>query len=81
MAVRVDKWLWSVRIYKTRRQAADACAAGRVRINGDVVKPAAKVMVKIGFTVVRLGSTNISGRISFLEVTIYLKKKFLIEFW
>ena len=45
MAVRVDKWLWSVRIYKTRRQAADACAAGRVRINGDVVKPAAKVKV------------------------------------
>ena len=45
MAVRVDKWLWSVRVFKTRRQASDACSAGRVRINGDVVKPAAKVKV------------------------------------
>ena len=43
MSVRVDKWLWSVRVFKTRRQAADACAAGRVRINGTTVKPAAKV--------------------------------------
>ena len=45
MAVRVDKWLWSVRVFKTRRQATDACTAGRVRINGDVAKPAAKVKV------------------------------------
>ncbi len=45
MSVRVDKWLWSVRVFKTRRQATDACSAGRVRINGDVAKPAAKVKV------------------------------------
>ena len=45
MGVRVDKWLWSVRVFKTRRQATDACSAGRVRINGDIVKPAAKVKV------------------------------------
>ena len=45
MSVRVDKWLWSVRVFKTRRQATDACTAGRVRINGDVAKPAAKVKV------------------------------------
>lgn len=45
MSVRVDKWLWSVRVFKTRRQATDACVAGRVRVNGEVVKPAAKVKV------------------------------------
>ena len=45
MSVRVDKWLWSVRVFKTRRQATDACSAGRVRINGDVAKPAAKVKI------------------------------------
>lgn len=45
MAVRVDKWLWAVRVFKTRRQATDACTAGRVRINGEVVKPASKVKV------------------------------------
>ena len=45
MAVRVDKWLWAVRVFKTRRQATDACTAGRIRINGDVAKPASKVKV------------------------------------
>ncbi len=45
MAVRVDKWLWSVRAFKTRTQANDACASGRVRVNGEVAKPATKVAV------------------------------------
>lgn len=37
---RVDSWIWSVRLVKTRSQAAEACRAGHVRINGDRVKPA-----------------------------------------
>ena len=45
MAVRVDKWLWAVRVFKTRRQATDACTSGRIRINGEVAKPASKVKV------------------------------------
>jgi ribosome-associated heat shock protein Hsp15 len=45
MAVRVDKWLWAVRVYKTRTQATDACAAGRVRVNDAVAKPATRVDV------------------------------------
>lgn len=45
MSVRVDKWLWSVRAYKTRSQANDACASGRVRVNGDIAKPATKLVV------------------------------------
>ncbi len=45
MAVRVDKWLWAVRVFKTRRQATNACTAGRIRINGDLAKPASKVKV------------------------------------
>jgi len=43
--VRVDKWLWAVRVFKTRRQATDACTSGRIRINGEVAKPASKVKV------------------------------------
>ncbi|WP_051764728.1 RNA-binding S4 domain-containing protein [Streptomyces sp. NRRL F-5135] len=38
--VRVDSWIWSVRLTKTRSQAAAACRAGHVRVNGDRVKPA-----------------------------------------
>ncbi|MBR1890031.1 MAG: RNA-binding S4 domain-containing protein [Alloprevotella sp.] len=46
---RIDKWLWAVRIYKTRTIAADACKNSRVRINDAVVKPSR--MVKVGDTV------------------------------
>jgi ribosome-associated heat shock protein Hsp15 len=38
--VRVDSWIWSVRLTKTRSLAAAACRAGHVRVNGERVKPA-----------------------------------------
>jgi ribosome-associated heat shock protein Hsp15 len=37
--VRVDKWLWSVRIFKSRTIATDACKSGKVRIGDDTLKP------------------------------------------
>lgn len=37
---RVDIWIWSVRLVKTRTQAGDACRGGHVRLNGERVKPA-----------------------------------------
>ena len=42
---RLDKWLWSVRQFKTRPAAASACKAGRVFINEAEVKPAREVRV------------------------------------
>ncbi|MBQ4507573.1 MAG: RNA-binding S4 domain-containing protein [Paludibacteraceae bacterium] len=39
MAVRVDKYLFAMRIYKTRSMAADACKKGRVTMNGQQLKP------------------------------------------
>jgi ribosome-associated heat shock protein Hsp15 len=44
--VRIDKWLWAVRIYKTRSQASEACKKGRILIDGFEVKPSR--IVKIG---------------------------------
>ncbi len=37
--VRIDKWLWATRIFKTRTIATDACKKGRVTIGGVVIKP------------------------------------------
>src|SRR5918998_167058 len=47
--VRVDRWLWAVRLTKTRSGAAQACRAGHVQVNGARAKPAATV--KAGDTV------------------------------
>lgn len=43
--VRIDKWLWAARFYKTRALAAKACELGRVRAANQPVKPAREVRV------------------------------------
>lgn len=44
--VRIDKWLWSVRIFKSRSMAGNACKAGKVKINDENVK--ASYMLSVG---------------------------------
>jgi len=44
-AVRIDKWLWAARFYKTRSVATDAVSGGHVHLNGARVKPARDVHV------------------------------------
>ena len=43
--MRIDKWLWAARFFKTRTLAAKACELGRVRANGQPVKPARDVYI------------------------------------
>lgn len=43
--VRIDKWLWAVRLYKTRSIAAEACKKGHVSMNGVNLKPARTIKV------------------------------------
>jgi ribosome-associated heat shock protein Hsp15 len=52
--VRIDKWLWAARFFKTRSLAAEAIAAGKVEVNEERVKPAK--LIQLGDSVsVRLG--------------------------
>jgi len=43
--LRIDKYLWAIRLFKTRSQAADACDKSKVKLNGDNVKASKTVTV------------------------------------
>jgi ribosome-associated heat shock protein Hsp15 len=49
--LRVDKWLWAARFYKTRALAAQAVEGGKVQVNGERVKPAKSLKVGDALTV------------------------------
>lgn len=60
--VRIDKYLWSIRVYKTRTDATDACKGGKVRVNGADTKPSKAV--KVGDTIVaRKGAVTYTYRV------------------
>jgi len=51
--VRIDKWLWAARFFKTRSAAVEAIAAGHVSVNGERTKPAKTIKVGDGIVVRR----------------------------
>ena len=45
ISIRIDKWLWAARFFKTRSLAARACELGRIQSNGQPAKPAREVRI------------------------------------
>lgn len=64
--VRIDKWLWAMRLFKTRNIAADACKKGRISIKGNVVKPSRTITVG---TVVEVKKPPITYSFKALQLT------------
>lgn len=61
-SVRLDKYVWAIRCYKTRSEATDACNGNKVQVNGSPAKPSKAV--KVGDTVsVRKGSVQFTYKV------------------
>lgn len=55
--VRVDKWLWAARFFKTRQMATEAVAGGHVHLNGDRVKAGRKIAAGDQLSITKAGMT------------------------
>lgn len=64
--VRIDKWLWAVRIFKSRTIAVEACKKGRVSILGTNVKPSR--MIKVG-DIIQVRKSPITYSFKVLQLT------------
>jgi ribosome-associated heat shock protein Hsp15 len=70
---RIDKWLWAVRLFKTRSLATTACRAGHVKMNGENVKPAHSVKIGQVFSVRSVDLTRTVKVIGLLEKRVGAK--------
>ncbi len=73
MSYRLDKYAWGVRFAKTRSQAADSINKGRIRLNGDHVKPAREVKLGDEIQVIRHTATFTYRVIQLLEKRVGAK--------
>lgn len=65
--LRIDKWLWATRVFKTRSMATRACKAGKVKVNGVTVKPSREVVPNLVISVQVGPITKILKVISLLQ--------------
>jgi len=88
--IRIDKWLWAVRVYKTRSISTDACNSGKVKIGGDSIKPARivqigniitvqKKLIKHKYEVLGLIGKRVSAKVAAENVADRTPKEELIK--
>ncbi|MDR0427773.1 MAG: RNA-binding S4 domain-containing protein [Dysgonamonadaceae bacterium] len=65
--VRIDKWMWATRIFKTRTIAVEACKKGRIKVNNAVIKPSR--MIKIG-DVIQVYKPPVTYSFKVLDLTV-----------
>ena len=84
--VRIDQWLWAVRIYKTRSEAKDACKSSSIKLNKKSIKPSSKVRLEDNIIVRKKGiifeyivKKIITKRVSSAKISEHIENKTLIS--
>ena len=84
--IRIDKWLWAVRIFKTRAISTDACNSGKVKIDGKSIKPSRAIklneiitvqkgIIKFVYNVTGLIVKRVSAKIASVNVNDLTSEK------
>jgi len=71
--LRIDKYLWAIRMFKTRTLASEACKAGRVKLNGQNIKPSHEVKVGETYNISKGLERKIIAVTGLLENRVYAK--------
>lgn len=72
--LRIDKYLWAIRLFKTRSLATEACRAGKIKLNGQAIKPSAIVKEEEIYTIQKGPERKTIKVLGLLESRVDAKK-------